>query len=338
MEWIEALQKAITYMEEHLLEEINYEDVAKQVHTSSYEFHRAFSFVTGLTANAYIRNRRLSLAGKEIVETDAKITDLAMKYGYDTPESFTKAFTRFHGIAPKKARTEVCKLKLFNPLTITISVKGGKNMDYRIVQTKEKKFIALVREFSNDIINDEANHDVADFWGECNSKQMLSPIWMLREDGKRDLYGLCSPTVEGKDTFEYGIGIIIDEDPLSLIRKTWKRRASESGMSIRVHMWYLIVWVRMATALLRLGRCSIRSFYLKWDTKRQKRQTMNFTSMVLDLTCSVSYGFQSKRSKWLMEEHQEGSKLINSDKGLKNMKTLNYSINWSESFSVNKKY
>ncbi|MCR5215030.1 MAG: hypothetical protein K6E10_11495, partial [Eubacterium sp.] len=57
-----------------------------------------------------------------------------------------------------------------------------------------------------------------------------------------------------------------------------------------------------------------------WDTKRQKRQTMNFTSMVLDLTCSVSYGFQSKRSKWLMEEHQEGSELTNSDKGLKNMK------------------
>ena len=66
MEWIEALQKAITYMEEHLLDEINYEDVAKQVHTSSYEFHRAFSFVTGLTANAYIRNRRLSLAGREL--------------------------------------------------------------------------------------------------------------------------------------------------------------------------------------------------------------------------------------------------------------------------------
>ena len=89
MEWIEALEKAITYMEDHLLEEINYEDVAKQVHTSSYEFHRAFSFVTGLTANAYIRNRRLSLAGRELVETDAKITDLALKYGYETPESFT---------------------------------------------------------------------------------------------------------------------------------------------------------------------------------------------------------------------------------------------------------
>lgn len=212
MEWIESLQKAITYMEEHLLEDINYEDVARQVHISSYEFHRAFSFVTGMTANAYIRNRRLSLAGNELVKSDARITDLAMKYGYDTPESFTKAFTRFHGIAPKTAREQAGKLVFFNPLTITLDVKGGKSMDYRIVQTKEKKFLALVREFSNGIINDEANHDVADFWGECNSNQMLSPIWMLREDGKRDLYGLCSPTTEGKDTFEYGIGIIIDED------------------------------------------------------------------------------------------------------------------------------
>ena len=212
MEWIESLQKAITYMEEHLFEDINYEDVARQVHISSYEFHRAFSFVTGMTANAYIRNRRLSLAGNELVKSDARITDLAMKYGYDTPESFTKAFTRFHGIAPKTAREQAGKLVFFNPLTITLDVKGGKSMDYRIVQTKEKKFLALVREFSNEIINDEANHDVADFWGECNSNQMLSPIWMLREDGKRDLYGLCSPTTEGKDTFEYGIGIIIDED------------------------------------------------------------------------------------------------------------------------------
>ena len=88
MEWIAAMQQAITYMEEHLLEEINYEVVAKQVHTSGYEFHRAFSFLTGMTANAYIRNRRLSLAGREIVETDTKITDIALKYGYDTPESY----------------------------------------------------------------------------------------------------------------------------------------------------------------------------------------------------------------------------------------------------------
>ena len=212
MEWITAMQQAITYMEEHLLEDVNYEDVAKQVYISNYEFHRAFSFLTGMTANAYIRSRRLSLAAREIVDTDASITEIALKYGYDTPEGFTKAFTRFHGIAPKFARDGAAKLKLFNPLVIKISVEGGKTMDYKIVQTKAQKFIALVRSFKNEIINDDENHEIPDFWAECNEKQMLGPLYMLRPDGKRDLYGLCTPTCEGSETFEYGIGIIADED------------------------------------------------------------------------------------------------------------------------------
>ena len=212
MEWIAAMQQAITYMEEHLLEEINYEVVAKQVHTSGYEFHRAFSFLTGMTANAYIRNRRLSLAGREIVETDTKITDIALKYGYDTPESFTKAFTRFHGVAPKFAREEAAKLVLFNPLVIKIAVEGGKSMDYRIVQTKEQKFIALARSFSNEIINDEENYEIPDFWEECHDKNLVETLRMLRPDGKKDLYGLCTPTREGEDTFQYGIGVLIDEE------------------------------------------------------------------------------------------------------------------------------
>lgn len=104
MEWIATMQQAIIYMEEHLMEEINYEDVADHIHISNYEFHRAFSFLSGMTANAYIRNRRLSLAGREVVEINAKITDIVLKYGYETPESFTKAFTRFHGVSPKFAR------------------------------------------------------------------------------------------------------------------------------------------------------------------------------------------------------------------------------------------
>lgn len=153
----------------------------------------------------------MSLAGREIVETDAKITDIALKYGYETPESFTKAFTRFHGTAPKFAREESAKLQLFNPLVIKITVEGGTSMDYRIVQTKEQKFIALVRSFRNEIINDEENHDIPDFWGECNEKNLLGTIRNLRPEGKRDLYGLCTPTKEGKDTFEYGIGVLVDE-------------------------------------------------------------------------------------------------------------------------------
>ena len=214
MEWIVAMQQAIVYMEEHLLETINYEDVARQVHISCYEFHRAFGFLTGMTANAYIRRRRLSLAARELLETDARITDIALKYGYDTPESFTKAFTRFHGVAPRSAREESARLVLFNPLAIKLTVEGGKIMDYRISQTKHQKFIAMVKSFSAEIVNDMDNHDVADFWGECLDQKLLEPLLALRPSGKKDLYGLCSPAKEGADTFEYGIGVLVDEDTL----------------------------------------------------------------------------------------------------------------------------
>jgi len=215
MEWMSSIQKAITYMEEHLLEDINYEDVAKSVHISSYEFHRAFGFLAGMTANTYIRNRRLSLAGMEVVGSDEKITDIALKYGYDTSESFTKAFTRFHGVAPKIARETNAKLVLFNPIVIKVIMEGGMSMDYRVVQTKKQKFIALVRDFSNEIINDEGNRTIPDFWIECHDKNLVEPIRNLRPEGKRDLYGLCTPTVQDKNTFAYGIGVIVDEDTIS---------------------------------------------------------------------------------------------------------------------------
>ena len=199
-------------MEAHLLEEISYEDVAQHVHISGYAFHRAFSFLTGMTANTYIRNRRLSLTGREIVETDRKITDIALKYGYDTPESFTKAFTRFHGVAPKFVREAGAKLALFNPLSIKIAVEGGKSMDYRIVQTARQQFLAVAENFSNAIINDESNQDIPKFWGICQDNHSIEILLQLRPDGKKDLHGLCTPTKEGEDTFAYGIGVAVDED------------------------------------------------------------------------------------------------------------------------------
>ena len=215
MEWISAMQRAIAYIEAHLTEEINYEDVAAHIHTSSYEFHKTFSFLTGMTANAYIRNRRLSLAGREVLETDRKITDIAFEYGYETPESFSKAFTRFHGVSPRMAREEGAKLVLFNPLAIRITLEGGKSMDYRMVQEKEKKFLVISKDFRNEIINEEGNHEVPDFWGECLEKKVLEPLLSLRPAGKKDLYGVCSPAKPGSDTFEYAIGILIDANTAS---------------------------------------------------------------------------------------------------------------------------
>ena len=209
---IQRIQQAICYMEEHIYENINYTDVAKSVHMSSYNFHRTFSFIAGITANEYIRNRRLTLAAQELQTTDISVIDVAYKYGYESPESFSKAFSRFHGSTPRQAKQKGTELHLFNPLVIRITLKGGSVMDYRMEHKEHQQFLALARAFPNEISGDDNDHSIPDFWTECYEKNLIRPMQALRPEGKRDLYGLCSPLKGSKTHFNYGIGIELDKD------------------------------------------------------------------------------------------------------------------------------
>lgn len=132
MDWITGMQRAIAYMEDHLTEKLDYEEIAKQSFSSSYHFQRTFSILFGITLGEYIRNRRLTLAGMELLSTDDKIIDIGGKYGYENPNSFTAAFTKFHGITPSAAREPGAQLRSFAPLKIKISLEGGQMMNYRI--------------------------------------------------------------------------------------------------------------------------------------------------------------------------------------------------------------
>jgi len=234
MEWISQLQHAINFIESHLLENINYEDAAQSVHMSGYNFHRTFSLIAGMTANEYIRNRRLSLAAQELQATDISVLDAALKYGYDSPESFSKAFSRFHGVTPKQAKREGAPLRLFNPLAIKITLEGGTIMEYKTLKTKGQKFLALVRSFPNEIINDENDRSISAFWDECIAAHALDALRKLRPEGKRDLYGLCSPKLDTQNQFEYGIGILLDEETeessmssLPSICRVWETEPAE---------------------------------------------------------------------------------------------------------------
>ncbi|WP_270462224.1 helix-turn-helix domain-containing protein [Faecalibacillus intestinalis] len=142
MDWVNAIEKAIQYIENHLVEDITVKDVAKYVHISEFYFQKGFAMLCGFTISEYIRKRRLSLAGNEIAGSDIKIIDIAIKYGYDSPDSFTKAFTRFHGVTPTVARKKHTTLKSFAPLKLTIALEGGYLMDYKIERKKAFKVIA----------------------------------------------------------------------------------------------------------------------------------------------------------------------------------------------------
>ena len=133
MNWINDIQNAINFIENNLLENINADDVSKHIHSSSDYFQRVFNIVAGLSISEYIRNRRLTLAGDEIKNTQAKIIDVSFKYNYDSPDSFTKAFTRFHGITPTAVRLSSDNLKHFFPLSIDIYIRGGFGMERKII-------------------------------------------------------------------------------------------------------------------------------------------------------------------------------------------------------------
>ncbi len=125
MDWLEGIRAAIGYIEAHLTDELTVDDIAKRAYSSSAHFGRVFHIVTGVAVHEYVRARRLSLAGRELALGEQRVIDAAMKYRYDTQESFSKAFSRFHGIPPSEAKRNRGALKYFHPFEISVIVKGG---------------------------------------------------------------------------------------------------------------------------------------------------------------------------------------------------------------------
>lgn len=136
MEWIERLNHAIDYIEEHLTEEIEYEQLGRIACCSAYHFQRMFTYMAGVPLSEYIRRRKMSLAAVDLQGGDAKIIDVAAKYGYSSPTAFNRAFQSVHGIAPSAVKTEGVSVKSFPPLVFKITVKGVEEMNYRI-ETKD---------------------------------------------------------------------------------------------------------------------------------------------------------------------------------------------------------
>lgn len=153
MDWIKGIQNAVLYIEDNITEELDYNEIAKQAYVSSFHFQRAFAILCGFTLGEYIRNRRLTLAGIELLSGDEKIIDVALKYGYDSPDGFTKAFSRFHGVSPSSLRKEgagLNALKFCAPLKIKFKLEGGNIMDYKIESKEAFTVIGTIREFNSD--------------------------------------------------------------------------------------------------------------------------------------------------------------------------------------------
>ncbi|MDO4305355.1 MAG: AraC family transcriptional regulator [Eubacteriales bacterium] len=136
MEWVERLNEAMNYIEEHLTEEPDYEQLGRIACCSPYHFQRMFTYMAGVPLSEYIRRRKMSLAAVDLQGGDAKIIDIAGKYGYSSPTAFNRAFQAVHGIAPSAVKNEGVSVKSFPPLSFKVIVKGVEELTYR-VETKE---------------------------------------------------------------------------------------------------------------------------------------------------------------------------------------------------------
>ncbi len=136
MEWTERLNEAITYIEEHLTDDVDYERLGQIACCSSYHFQRMFTYMAGITLSEYIRRRRMSLAAVDLQEKNTKIIDVAGKYRYNSPTAFNRAFQSVHGIAPSAVKNEGVSVKSFPPIQFKIIVKGVEELNYRI-ETKD---------------------------------------------------------------------------------------------------------------------------------------------------------------------------------------------------------
>lgn len=215
MDWITGIQRAIDYVENHIMEPIDYEEVAKQAYSSSFHFQRVFSILCGFTLGEYIRYRRLSLAGNKLLHSDEKIIDIAFKYGYDTPESFSRAFTRFHGIAPSQVKNNHAVLKSFSRLSVKLILNGGNTMDYRI-ETKEA-FQLIMRKKKVSCSQELTTAEISEFWKQCNLDGTISAL--CKYISKEDIFGNCIAGASfGKDAadeqFPYAIGAVYNGLPI----------------------------------------------------------------------------------------------------------------------------
>ncbi|HEZ7985864.1 MAG TPA: AraC family transcriptional regulator [Ruminococcus sp.] len=136
MEWVERLNQSMNYIEEHLTDEIDYEQLGRIACCSAYHYQRMFTYMAGISLAEYIRRRKMSLAAVDLQGGNSRIIDIAEKYGYHSPTAFNRAFQSFHGVAPSSVKNEGVSVKSFSPIVFRIAVKGATEMNYRI-ETKD---------------------------------------------------------------------------------------------------------------------------------------------------------------------------------------------------------
>ncbi len=189
MDWLERMNSAIHYIEENLADEIDINEAAKIACCSVYHFQRIFSFAAEMTIGEYIRLRRMTAAAFEL-QGKTKVIDVAIKYGYNSPTAFTRAFLSIHGVTPSAVREKGIMLKSFPPITFQMSVKGGKLMNYKIIEKPAMRFVG--RKETIPTVDGQNFIRVPQIWDELMRDDSFERICELSNGNPSGILGICT--------------------------------------------------------------------------------------------------------------------------------------------------
>lgn len=196
MEWIIRLNAAIKYIEENLADELDYEELGRIACCSAYHFQRMFGYMAGMPLSEYIRRRKMSRAAADLQSGEKKVIDIAVKYGYDSPTSFNRAFQSIHGFAPSQTREEGRLLTSFPPISFQITVKGAVPMDYRIEKKESFRIVGISTPLEQEI---EKNFEtVPQMWGKAAQDGTIPRLAGLMNAQPMGVLGVsaCNKTAE----------------------------------------------------------------------------------------------------------------------------------------------
>lgn len=204
MEWIDRLNEVIQYIEQHLTDEqINYDTLAAIACCSTYHFQRMFTYMAGIPLSEYIRRRKMSLAAVQLQTTDEKIIDIALKFGYNSPTAFNRAFQNIHGLAPSAVRKSNVTLKSYPSITFKMIIKGVEEMNYRIEKKEAFRIVGLASPLSNSI--EENFKEVPVLWQKLSEQNTIARLMSLMDGQPMGLLGIS--TCSNLESWRYYIAV-----------------------------------------------------------------------------------------------------------------------------------
>lgn len=206
MEWIIRLNKAVNYIEEHLTENIDIEEVARIACCSSYHFQRMFAYMSDMTLSEYIRKRKMSLAAAALLDPQSKVIDVGMTYGYTSPTAFNRAFKGIHGITPSAVK-DGHMIKAFPPISFKMVIKGADEMNYRIEKKEAFRVVGVSEPLHKEI---EKNFEIVPkMWQKASADGTVMKLLSMMENEPKGMLGVSA--CNDAEFWRYYIAVASDQ-------------------------------------------------------------------------------------------------------------------------------